>query len=295
MRSDSLRRLFLCTVIVVLALASKPAHTYVLNGSWATSQVGFYVNPANSDMSASDAIGSVKDAAAAWGLQSDALITAYYLGTTTGTTVGNNRRNEIMFRSTTNGSAAATTYTYYSSGHIVDADVVVWDGGFKFFPGSSGCSGGVYLQDIATHEFGHVLGLAHTSVSGATMYPTIGYCSTIMRSLAADDVNGIEALYPATSTTTSGSTSGTGGTTTTTTLSLSASGSKVRGLEQASLAWNGATLSTVDVYRNNSKIATVANTGSMTDRLGTRGSGSYTYKVCNAGTTTCSNSSSVVF
>ena len=40
-------------------------------------------------------------------------------------------------------------------------------------------------------------------------------------------------------------------------------------------------------------IATVSNTGSYRDTLGRNApSGTYTYRVCNAGTTTCSNNAS---
>ena len=54
----------------------------------------------------------------------------------------------------------------------------------------------------------------------------------------------------------------------------------------ANLSWSGTTGSTA-VYRNGSIIATVSGT-SYADNLGS-GSGTATYQVCNAGTTTCSN------
>ena len=54
----------------------------------------------------------------------------------------------------------------------------------------------------------------------------------------------------------------------------------------ANLTWSGTTGSTA-VYRNGSIIATVSGT-KYADNLGS-GSGTATYQVCNAGTTTCSN------
>jgi thermitase len=51
----------------------------------------------------------------------------------------------------------------------------------------------------------------------------------------------------------------------------------------------------LDVYRNSMKWAT-PNDGSETDAINKKGSGTYTYKVCAAGTTTsCSNTATVVF
>jgi PKD repeat protein len=78
-------------------------------------------------------------------------------------------------------------------------------------------------------------------------------------------------------------------------LSLSASGRKVRGIAYADLTWSGATSTSVDVYRNNSKITTTANDGAHTDNLGRGASGTFTYQVCEAGTSTCSNTASVTF
>lgn len=78
-------------------------------------------------------------------------------------------------------------------------------------------------------------------------------------------------------------------------ISLSATGYKVRGLQKADLSWSGAAATNVDIYRNNAKIATTANNGAYTDPINIKGSATYTYKVCEAGTTTCSNTVTVVF
>jgi hypothetical protein len=43
------------------------------------------------------------------------------------------------------------------------------------------------------------------------------------------------------------------------------------------------------------RITTVPNNGFYTDVIGTRGPGTYTYQVCEAGTNTCSNQATVTF
>ncbi|WP_223669947.1 S8 family serine peptidase [Kangiella shandongensis] len=78
-------------------------------------------------------------------------------------------------------------------------------------------------------------------------------------------------------------------------LSLSANGYKVKGRHHVDLSWSGATSTNVDVYRNGSLIATTANDGAYTDAMNSRGGAAYTYKVCEAGTSTCSAEVNVVF
>jgi N-acetylmuramoyl-L-alanine amidase len=78
-------------------------------------------------------------------------------------------------------------------------------------------------------------------------------------------------------------------------ITLTVIGYKVKGLEKADLAWTGATSLDVDVYRNGSLLATDANDGEYTDNIDQRGGGSYTYQVCEAGTSTCSNVVTVTF
>lgn len=79
-------------------------------------------------------------------------------------------------------------------------------------------------------------------------------------------------------------------------ITLTATGYKVKGRQKADLAWSGATTADVDVYRDGSVIATVQNSGSYTDNIDHRGGNAvYTYKVCEAGTATCSNEAVVAF
>lgn len=53
---------------------------------------------------------------------------------------------------------------------------------------------GIDLYTVGAHEFGHALGLAHSTDSSALMY---AYYGGPHRHLAADDINGIQALYGA--------------------------------------------------------------------------------------------------
>jgi peptidoglycan hydrolase-like protein with peptidoglycan-binding domain len=53
---------------------------------------------------------------------------------------------------------------------------------------------GIDLYTVAAHEFGHSLGLAHSTVNAALMYP---YYGGPHRFLDQDDINGIQALYGA--------------------------------------------------------------------------------------------------
>jgi plastocyanin len=76
---------------------------------------------------------------------------------------------------------------------------------------------------------------------------------------------------------------------------LTGRGKIVGGIDTSRLAWTGASASNIDVYRNGTVVATVPNTGSHTDSTGVMGRASFTYMVCDAGTSTCSNTITVRF
>jgi subtilisin family serine protease len=64
----------------------------------------------------------------------------------------------------------------------------------------------------------------------------------------------------------------------------------------ADLSWSGAAGASVGIYRNGALRVTTTNDGAHSDGLGRNPSGTFTYKVCEAGgMTTCSNEASVSF
>ena len=77
-------------------------------------------------------------------------------------------------------------------------------------------------------------------------------------------------------------------------ITLGASGRKVGGINTVDLTWSPFG-PPINVYRNGVQLATIANLGTYTDSTGDRGSATYTYQVCEAGTSTCSNTVVVIF
>ena len=75
---------------------------YVTNTyKWPTTDVPFYINTNSVWLTGSEAIDSLRTAAAAWTLQSRANVRFVYAGTTSGSSVTVNRKNEVFFRNDT--------------------------------------------------------------------------------------------------------------------------------------------------------------------------------------------------
>lgn len=75
-------------------------------------------------------------------------------------------------------------------------------------------------------------------------------------------------------------------------IDLTATARRVRTNKYADLSWSGAASANVDVYRNSIKVITTPNDGAYTDKP-SKTVTSAIYKVCEAGTSTCSNTVTV--
>ena len=100
-----------------------------------------------------------------------------------------------------NGNCLAATFTgyYQSRGNgtyrIYDADIVT-NTAHNWADSADPCSGQEFrIEGVMVHEIGHGLGLGHTSVSGATMFPSVSACNNGPASTETDDENGIDNLY----------------------------------------------------------------------------------------------------
>ena len=188
------------TAVIVpgLGLLARHVNAYATSGhAWGVRQVPYYINPQNIYVSESSAVAAITSAAAAWrGIGNVDLV---YAGYTTGSSLTNNRKNEVFFRDDSSGYIAETYWWYDGTGHLVDADIVFHENS-RFYSANIGCNGdGFYIENTGAHEFGHALGLAHSSVETASMWPNSGACETIRETPDPDDVSGLGELYPGSS------------------------------------------------------------------------------------------------
>ena len=88
---------------------------------------------------------------------------------------------------------AAVTFRFYDTrnGKLIDADIVVNGENYSWSDGGSGYD----IENSLAHEVGHFGGLGHSDDSSATMFGRTRAHETAKRSLEADDLAGLEAVY----------------------------------------------------------------------------------------------------
>jgi hypothetical protein len=112
------------------------------------------------------------------------------------TAVGNTDQNVVSTVASCSSGVIA-----YMEGPISDGwRIRFCDSSFNFDDGPGSVGGLIDIQGIMTHEYGHALGLGHSTVNGTTMFASYSG-GTGVRSIATDDVNGILCIYGAASAT----------------------------------------------------------------------------------------------
>ena len=117
-----------------------------------------------------------------------------------------------MIPGTCAGSCLAATFVgfYNCDSPFPDSHCVIEDADVETRKNKTSSGGGPYyslyepcrsgrewnIEAIMVHEVGHVLGLGHSNVVGATMYPSVSSCNDAPATITSDDLAGLDELYP---------------------------------------------------------------------------------------------------
>jgi hypothetical protein len=189
-------------LFVAFFCITSAAFGYTLNGrKWFSSaEAKFYLNNSSGPtccLSSSQQDSQITSGINAWGIAGKGGSTTKSGAKKDGTNVISWSRLGGTTLGVTNYVSTDTSQSQVCSGNLIYRFVEVdvrFNNSFTWQT-SSTCTNGYDLAGVATHEFGHAVGLGHTSVSGATMYPSVASCDFSMSSLANDDKAGYNAIY----------------------------------------------------------------------------------------------------
>ncbi|MEE9395061.1 MAG: matrixin family metalloprotease [Planctomycetota bacterium] len=179
------------------------ARAFATHGSsWASPTALYKVNANFTDASAGTAeeqIAAIQRAASEWKSAGQVPFEFIYDGTTTNTTVAPSDGENAVFYSNSDGGGALATATWssFANGDFFGFDIEFYSmGGALDFVWATNPVGSQFdIESVATHEFGHALGLSHSASTDATMFASVVAGSIANRTLAADDIAGVQSLY----------------------------------------------------------------------------------------------------
>ncbi|MBI4615900.1 MAG: matrixin family metalloprotease [Planctomycetes bacterium] len=139
---------------------------------------------------------SCQAGAATWGSLAQVAFSFNYQGSTSiATYTSGDGVHAVYWQADGSGMSASTlavTWSWYSGSTAVHFDMI-FNGTHNW--SANPASNQFDIQTVALHEFGHALGLGHSNVAGAVMYPSVG-AGVVKRSPTADDISGAAAQYP---------------------------------------------------------------------------------------------------
>ena len=182
MTKISNRLIVFCLMLLCLIC---PASAYTTSYYWNSHSVGYTIDSSIP----SGYTNSVKAAANSW-TNSGAYFSYYW---------SVNSNNKVQYSSFGSGSNAlgTCTPTYYTGTTRLSKILIKLNSDYSSsWSTSSTCPSGKYdVQSVLAHEFGHGVGLGHSTVTSATMFKNINSGTVDKRSLEQDDKNGIIAIY----------------------------------------------------------------------------------------------------
>lgn len=185
---------------------SKLSLGYKLMGVKWLVQEDYYVNLSNTTLSTQAAASAIEASVAEWDRYTDCI-------KTTGLDLFGNVNysntvhygvydniNAIEFGDYSDPNVIAITSTWYSKStkSILEYDILFNNGDFNWSVDANGSSNAMDLQNIATHELGHAIGLADIYKSNFNYVTMYGYSSNgdiQKRTLADPDIMGLQSMY----------------------------------------------------------------------------------------------------
>ena len=189
------------TVFGVLAVPETGVLAYNLTGkSWSVPTATYHVNPNFVDSAAgtaSDQTLALRSGADEWKMSGQGNFAFAYGGDTAITAVALDGTNAVYYAGGDGGGALAVCWYWFMGSNMSAFDIEFYDrdGGTDFVWSVDPSPSEFDIQGVACHEFGHALGMDHSGVAGATMYPSVAPGNTAIRSLDSDDIAGYQSLY----------------------------------------------------------------------------------------------------
>jgi hypothetical protein len=202
---------------VIISNKGKPAYWDSGNLSYRfhTNPSGQFGGGTDSSGTSTDEFDPIRNSFLSWGLISGLSLSITETASTSDEPSSSDRLNTIKwvdsgwsglsFSPPSNALAVTILSFNSSSGKISDADIYFNADNFNWaVVDDPSESSHMDVQNVATHEIGHVLGLDHSSVSifesdtdlaEATMYYASAAGETLRRSLNGDDTDGAKNLY----------------------------------------------------------------------------------------------------